>query len=111
MIYDKAFNESFHAKLESLQYNATVAITGAIRGSSTQKMYEELGLESLKSRLWYRKMRFCIKFLKVTHRHTYLTLYQIVIIGNVKQEIQATFPFFGKHDYFKNSFFPSAITE
>ena len=30
IIYDKAFNESFHAKLESLQYNATLAITGVI---------------------------------------------------------------------------------
>ena len=47
-IYDKAFNESFHAKLESLQYNATLVITGAIRGSSTENTYEELGLESLK---------------------------------------------------------------
>ena len=37
IIYDKAFNESFHAKLESLQYNATLAITGAITGSSTEK--------------------------------------------------------------------------
>ena len=62
IIYDKAFNESFHAKLESLQYNATLAITGAIKGSSTEKIYEELGLESLKSRRWYRKMSFCIKF-------------------------------------------------
>ena len=60
IIYDKAFNESFHAKLESLQYNATLAITGAIRGSSTEKMYEELGLESLKSRRWYRKMSFFV---------------------------------------------------
>ena len=31
IIYDKAFNESFHAKLESLQYNVTLAITGAIK--------------------------------------------------------------------------------
>ena len=53
-MYDKAFNESFHAKLESLQYNATLAITGAIRRSSTEGNYEELGLESLKSRRWYR---------------------------------------------------------
>ena len=58
IIYDKAVNESFHAKLESLQYNATLAITGAIRGSSTEKIYEELNLEFLKSRRWYRKMRF-----------------------------------------------------
>ena len=30
-IYDKAFNECFHANLESLQYNATLAMTGAIK--------------------------------------------------------------------------------
>ena len=52
IIYDKAFNESFHAKLESLQYNATLTITGAIRWSSTEKIYKELGLGSLKSRRW-----------------------------------------------------------
>ena len=60
IIYDKAFNESFHAKLESLQYNATLAITRAIRGFSTQKMYKELGIESLKSRCWNRKMSFFV---------------------------------------------------
>ena len=48
IIYDKAFNESLHDKLELLQYNATLAITGAITGSSTEKIYEELDLESLK---------------------------------------------------------------
>ena len=63
-IFDKAFNESFHAKQESLQYNTTLAITGAIRGSSIEKIYEELGLESLKSRPWYRKMSFLYKVLK-----------------------------------------------
>ena len=60
IIYDKAFNESFHAKLESLQHNATLAITRTIRGSSTENIYDELGLESLKSRLWYRKMSFFV---------------------------------------------------
>ena len=67
-IYDKAFNEPFHAKLESLQYNATLAITGAIKGSSTEKIYEELGLESLKSRRWYRKTSFLCKVLKSESR-------------------------------------------
>ena len=92
IIYDKAVNESFHAKLESLPYNATLAITGAIRGSSFEKIYEELSLESLKSRRWYRKMRFLYKVSKVNHRHIFLILYQIVIIGSIKQEIHATFP-------------------
>ena len=64
IIYDKAFNESFHAKLEPLQYNATLAITGAIRGSSSEKVYQELGLETLKSRRWYRKLSLLYKVLK-----------------------------------------------
>ena len=37
----------FHQKLESIQYNACLAITGAIRGKSKEKLYQELALESL----------------------------------------------------------------
>ena len=49
IIYDKAFNNSFHAKLVSLQYNTTLTITGAIRGSSTrvQINFSELHGENL----------------------------------------------------------------
>ena len=47
ILYDKAFNESFHQKIESIQYNACLAITGAVRCSSREKIYQELGLESL----------------------------------------------------------------
>ena len=47
MQLDKKLNFEEIAKLESLQYNATLAITGSIKGSSTEKIYEELGLESL----------------------------------------------------------------
>ena len=56
VIYDRAFNESFQNKLESVQYNAALAITGTIRGSSREKLYQELVLESPKSRRWYRKL-------------------------------------------------------
>ena len=34
MIYDQTFNMSFQQKMETIQYNAALAITGAIRGSS-----------------------------------------------------------------------------
>ena len=44
IIYDQVFNESFHAKLKSLEYYATLAIIVAIRGSFTEKTYEEFGL-------------------------------------------------------------------
>ena len=36
-------------KLEAVLYIAALAITGAIRGTSNTKGYQELGLESLKS--------------------------------------------------------------
>ena len=49
-------NESFHKNLESIQYNAAIAITGAIRGTSSEKLFKELGLKSLKSRRWLRKL-------------------------------------------------------
>ena len=38
LIYDQAYNASFHQKLELLQYNACLAITGAIRGTSRGKL-------------------------------------------------------------------------
>ena len=50
---DQAYNMSFHHKLESIQYNACLAITGAIRGTSNEKLYQELGLESLQLQRWY----------------------------------------------------------
>ena len=66
-IYDHAFNESFQNKLESVQCNAALAITGAIRGSSREKFYEELGLEPLKSRRWYRKLGLFFKLKRNKH--------------------------------------------
>ena len=62
IIYDQAYNPSFHEKLESLQHNACLAITGAIRGTSSEKLYQELELESLKLRHWFRK---CCHFYKI----------------------------------------------
>ena len=56
IIYDQAYNLSFHRKLESIQYNADLALTGAIRGTSREKLYQELGLESLQLRQSYRKL-------------------------------------------------------
>ena len=54
--YDQACNSAFHDKLESVQYNACLVITGGIRVTSTEKLDQELGLESLKPRRWFRKL-------------------------------------------------------
>ena len=45
-----------HRKLESVQYSACLAITGTIRGTSYEKLNQELGFEILKSRRWFRKL-------------------------------------------------------
>ena len=47
VIYDESYNNTFHQKMESIQYNAALAITGAIRDSSREKLYQQLGFESL----------------------------------------------------------------
>ena len=40
VVYDQYY-KSFHEKLESIQCNAALAVTGAVRGSSTEKLYQE----------------------------------------------------------------------
>ena len=50
IIYDQTYNLSFHQKLEWIQYNATLALTGPIIGSSRKQLYQEL---SLHLRQWY----------------------------------------------------------
>ena len=47
VIYDQNFNNTFHQKMASIQHNAALAITGALRGSSRENLYQKLGLESL----------------------------------------------------------------
>ena len=64
VIYDQSYNDSFHAKLESYQYKAALAMTGAIKGSSTEKLYQELGIEHLRSRRWFRKLCLFYKIIK-----------------------------------------------
>ena len=50
-------------KIESVQYNTVLAVTGAIRGISKEKLYQELELESLKSRRWLKRMSYFYKII------------------------------------------------
>ena len=63
-ICDQAYNDSFHQKLEPIQYNAVLAITKAIRGTSSEKLYQELGLESPQQRRWHCKLCTFYKIVK-----------------------------------------------
>ena len=64
IIYEQPHNVSFCEKLESVQYKAALAITGAIQGTSRNKIYEELGIESLTAREWYRRLSCMLKIMK-----------------------------------------------
>ena len=77
-IYDKQLNESLKKKIESVQYNAALIITGAIKGTCRDKIYQELGLESLADRRRSRKPIFFHKIilaLQPSYLQNYLTSY------------------------------------
>ena len=50
VIYDQSYDNIFHQKMESIQHNAALTVTGAIIGSSMEKLYQESGLECLQQR-------------------------------------------------------------
>ena len=110
IIYDQPYNESFCDKLESVQYKAALAITGAIQGTSREKIYQELGLESLKNRRWFK--RLCCMF-KIVNKEA--PKYLINLIPNSHQTIATRNrnirAFYCRTDCFKYSFFPSTLKD
>ena len=56
IIYDKPFNESLKKKIENLQYSAALIINSVFKKTLRDKLYQELGLESLAHRRWTRKL-------------------------------------------------------
>ena len=110
-IYDQAYNDSFREKLESVQYNTALAITGAIRGTSLVKRYQKLGLKSLQQRRWYRKLCTFFKIIKEKYPDYVLN---IIPKNNSNHRTRNSYniPQLNiKHNFFKNSIFPSVIAE
>ena len=58
IIFDKPNNESLKSRMESIQYKAWIEITKAIQGISRERLYRELGIDSLSDRCWFRKLTF-----------------------------------------------------
>ena len=113
VVYDGAFNESFHKNLESIQYSAVVAITGATRGTSSDKLSQELGLESLKLRRWLRKL--CL-FYEIFHEKSPSYLFQLIppnnnVYATRSSQSNKISSFKTRHNFFKDSFFSAVISE
>ena len=61
IIYHQPNNGSFCQKIESFQYKAAPAITDAIQGTSQRKLYDELEIESMKPKQWFRRLYYFFK--------------------------------------------------
>ena len=114
IIYDKPFNESFKRKFEMVQYRAALVITGAIKGTSRNRLYQELGLESLADRRWYRRLFFFHKITQGLLPSSLQTYDNAVSEGayltrsTTQNKIK---PIPARTKVFENSFFPYCIKE
>ena len=100
----------FLKKLESIQYKAALAITGALQSTSREKIYQELGLESLKSRTWYKHLSLLFKIMKEEAQN-----YLINLIPKCEQTTRTrdnSMPVYHcRTESFKHSFFPSTLKD
>ena len=113
VIYDHTFNESFHQRLESIQYNAAIAITGTIRGTSWEKRFQELGPKTLKFRRWFRKLYL---FYKILHNKSPSYLFKLIPENNnpcaSRNALNNQIPFFNvKNNFLKNSIVLTVINK
>ena len=111
IIYDGAYNSSFHENIESIHYNAALAIAGAIRGTSKEKIYQELGFESLQQRRWCRKLCCLFKIIKNRSPGYLFKLVPSSTSRYLTRNSDNISQIRTKHSFFKNSFFPSTINE
>ena len=93
--------------LESTQYQAALAVSGAWKGTNTSKIYEELGWESLSDRRWMRRL---LHYYKIFNNMTPPYLKNIIpptrplLYGNRRENVLK--PFCCRTSKFQNSFFP-----
>ena len=77
-------------KFERLQCNAVLGITGAITGSSIERLYQELGFSFSRSRRWLRNFAYFIKLLLISHQSIFIIMFQ-QLINPIKLEAVTNF--------------------
>ena len=115
IVYDRPGNSSFSDKIESVQYGACLAITGCFRGTSREKIYNELGFESLADRRLSRRLIF---FYKIINDFAPAYLSNVLPPQRGEEERRAGRrmrpPFrvpFCRTERYRDSFFPFCINE
>ena len=110
IIYDEACNKTFHQKLESIQHNACLVLSGAIRGSSRGKNLPWVRFRiPLTSKL---VQEFCLfyKIFKENKDFSFQSNTNKRFNDNTTNIDKMTL-FYIKHYFFKTSFLPSTVTE
>ena len=97
--------------LGSTQYQAALAVSGTWKGTSREKIYEELGWESLDQRRMFRRL---IQFYKIMtgltpeYLRTPIPSLHGHLFGDRFTNVIKTF--FCRTDRFRNSFFPNSVS-
>ena len=105
IIYHQPNNGSFCQEIESIQYQAALAITDAIHGASQTKLYKELRIESMKLRQWFRRLCYFFKIQSSDLPH-----YLNDLIHKPSLRYTTRFPNFKvRTELFRNSFFPYTV--
>ena len=97
-------------KLESVQYNASLAITGCFCGTSRDKLHSELRLESLANRRFYRRL---IALYKIVNKKApqYLIDYLPSQDLAYLRKRPAIYPLDARTERYRNSFSPYCISQ
>ena len=94
-------------KLESIQYQAALIVSGAWKGSSKEKIYRELGWENLSHRRWLRQLTL---FYKIVNGLTpkYLTPH-ITVSSSLRNKSNLLNNISVRTKRYKKTFYPSCI--
>ena len=105
------FDEHIKGVFEKTSKSIGLVLTGAISRTSREKIYAELGLESLQDRRWYRKL--CV-FYKILNNMSPKYLSDVIpsTTRRYSSRNANNIPLVRANtNYFMNIFFPSIITE
>ena len=95
-----------------IQYNAALAITGCIRGTSKSKIFHELSLERLSDRRWLNKLSL---FYKITRGLVPSYLAKVISVQKYKnvstRSVNVIRTLRARTEFFYNSYFPFVIRE
>ena len=99
-------------KLEAVQYSAAIAVTGTWRGTSREKLYAELGWESLSSRRWSRRLTLFYKIMNnLTPSYTQEPIPSLRQSNYSLRNQDVIGPIRGRTEIFQSSFYPNCISE